>query len=75
MTKVDLKTLFITTLLRRVGGSQRRWRIVISDLRVYSLETHLHCNWAVMPAGTIAENAAVERLADELRSSHPIVTS
>lgn len=75
MTAADLRDLFIRTLLRRIGGTQRRWRIVLRDVRVYSLETHLHCNWAVMPSGTIAENAAVERLADELRSSHPIVTS
>ncbi len=75
MTVADLTDLFITTLLRRVGGTRRRWRMVISDVRVYSLATHLHCNWAVMPSGTIGENAAVERLADELRSSHPIVIS
>jgi hypothetical protein len=75
MTIAELRSLFITTLLRRVGGSHRRWRIVLRDVRVYSLDTHLHCNWAIMPSGTIAENAAAERLADELRSSHPIVTS
>jgi hypothetical protein len=75
VTAADLRDLFVATLLRRVGGTRRRWRMVIDDLRVYSLDTHRHCNWAVMPAGTIAENAAVEGLADELRSSHPIVTS
>ncbi len=75
MTTAELRSLFVTTLLRRVGGTHRRWRIVVSDVRVYSLDTHVHCNWAVMPAGTIAENAAVERLADEIRLSHPIVTS
>jgi len=75
MTTAELKTLFVTTLLRKVGGTHRRWRMVISDVRVYGLDTHLHCNWAVMPSGTIAENAAVERLADELRASHPIITS
>ena len=73
MTPADLKEVCVATLLKRIGGTRRRWRMVIEDLRVYSLETHLHCNWAVMPAGTIAENAAVEHLADELRSSHPIV--
>jgi hypothetical protein len=75
MTPADLKELFVALLLKRIGGTRRRWRMVIEDIRIYSLETHLHCNWAVMPSGTFAENAAVERLADELRSSHPIVTS
>jgi hypothetical protein len=75
VTAADLKDIFVAALLKRVGGTRRRWRMVIDDVRVYSLETHLHCNWAVMPSGTIGENAAVEHLADELRSSHPIVTS
>ena len=74
MTSADLADLFVATLLRRVGGTRRRWRMVIGKVKLYGLDTHLHCNWAIAPSGTIAENAAVERLADDLRVSHPTVT-
>jgi hypothetical protein len=75
MSTADLSDLFLTTLARRFGGSRRRWRIVIGDVRVYPLATHPHCNWAVNPAGGIGEVAAVEQVSDELRARHPIVTA
>ena len=73
MTPADLVDLFLKELLRRAGGNRRRWRAVIGDVRLYSTATHSHCNWAIHPMGEAAENAAVERIADELRARHPII--
>lgn len=73
MTASDLRDLFLSTLTRRFGGSRRRWRIVIGEAKLYSRETHPHCNWAIDPAGSANENGAVEQVADELRARHPIV--
>ncbi|MBB5684605.1 hypothetical protein [Sphingobium boeckii] len=73
MTASNLLDLFITTLARNVGGDRRRWRAAVGDVRIYSMATHPHCNWSVTPSGSIAEMAAVERLADDLRGRHPIV--
>lgn len=74
MTADALRDLFLTVLTRRFGGSRRRWRIVIGEVRVYSRESHPHCNWAVTPSGSAGENETVEGVADELRAAHPIVT-
>lgn len=73
MTSGALQDLFLSTLVRKAGGNRRRWRLVLGDMRVYSVATHPHCNWAVTPTGTYAENDTVERIADELRVTHPIV--
>lgn len=74
MTAADLYDLLLSALTRTVGGSRRRWRIVIGDIRVYGLDTHPHCNWSVSPSGSVAEIAAVENAVDDLRGRHPIVT-
>jgi hypothetical protein len=73
MTSGALQDLFLSTLVRKAGGNRRRWRLVLGDMRVYSVATHPHCNWTVTPTGTYAENDIVERIADELRVTHPIV--
>ncbi|MBO9624423.1 MAG: hypothetical protein J7500_17075 [Sphingomonas sp.] len=73
MTTAELADLFVTTLLRELGGNRRRWRGVLGEARLYSEDTHPHCNWSFTPHGTAAENAAVERVADRLRGQHPIV--
>jgi hypothetical protein len=74
MTAAELRDLFLTVLTRRFGGSRRRWRIVIGEVRLYSTATHPHCNWAVYPAGSAGENGAVEAVADDLRAAHPIIS-
>jgi hypothetical protein len=74
MTSADLRDLFLVTLTRRFGGNRRRWRMVMGEVRVYSRTTHPHCNWAVVPSGTAAENEAVESVADDLRAAHPLVS-
>ncbi len=75
MTADDLVDRFLAALLRTHGGTRRRWRTVLGPVRVYSPETHPHCNWSITPAGSGAEIAAVEALADRLRSEHPILAA
>lgn len=73
MTVDDLIDRFLARLLREQGGTRRRWRNVIGPVRVYSPETHAHCNWSITPSGSAAEVAAVEAVSDMLRSEVPIV--
>jgi hypothetical protein len=73
MTAADLIDLFLAALLREVGGTRRRWRHVLGEVRVYGADTHPHCNWSLTPSGSAAEIGAVERIADRLRGEHPIV--
>ena len=75
MTASDLQSLIITTLVRDHGGDRRRWRLVLGEVRTYSLDTHPHCNWSVTPAGDFADIDAVETLVDAMRAQHPIVTT
>jgi hypothetical protein len=74
MTASELQDLLVTTLLRKAGGSKRRWRLALGPVRVYDRATHPHCNWSVTPSGSAGEIAAIETLLDEVRSRHPIVT-
>jgi hypothetical protein len=75
MTAADLIDLFLARLLREVGGTRRRWRQVLGEVRIYDAETHPHCNWSLTPSGSAAEIGAAERIADRLRGEHPIVTA
>jgi hypothetical protein len=75
VTAAELVDLFLKTLLRELGGNRRRWREVLGDVRLYSVDTHPHCNWSFVPSGTAAEIAAVERIADRLRGEHPILSA
>ena len=73
MTTHDLLDMLLATLVRVHGGQRRRWRAVIGAIRVHPLDTHPHCNWSIAPMGSARENAAIERLLDDLRADHPIV--
>lgn len=75
MTASDLQSLLVTTLMREHGGDRRRWRLVLGEVKVYSLATHPHCNWSVTPSGAFADIDAVETLVDQARAQHPIVTT
>lgn len=75
MTASDLQSLLVTTLMREHGGDRRRWRLVLGEVKVYSLATHPHCNWSVTPSGAFAGIDAVETLVDQVRAQHPIVTT
>ena len=57
------------------GGTQRRWRIVVGPVRPYDLVTRPRCSWPVNPAGTVSEVAEVERLLDQVRPDHVMVTA
>ena len=74
MTTVSkLQELLVNTLVRKAGGPPRRWRSAIGSVRLYDRATHPHCNWAVSPTGTPRDIAAIEKLLDTIRLSHPIV--
>lgn len=72
-TSSQLHELLVTTLVRQAGGSPRRWRSAIGSIRLHDRATHPHCNWSIHPSGTPGEVAAVERLLDTIRLSHPFI--
>ncbi|MBR0552640.1 hypothetical protein [Stakelama marina] len=73
MTVGDLEDLLLAALVKRAGGTKRRWRIVLGPVKVYDPATHPHCNWQASPSGTSRENDVVERLMDEVRTRYPRV--
>jgi hypothetical protein len=75
MTSAMLHDLFLSTLVKLAGGNRRRWRLVLGEIRLYDPATHPHCNWSVTPTGAAGENDTIERIADDLRLRHPIVTA
>lgn len=75
MTAADLHETFITTLLRDAGNYRRHWRLALGEVRIYSVETHPHCNWAIAPSGSLRDLTEIERVADKLRLQHPIITA
>lgn len=70
-----MSDLLLARLVRAHGGSRQRWRKLVGPIRLYSIATHPHCNWSASPVGSAMEIEAVERLADELRLTHPILTA
>jgi hypothetical protein len=75
MTASELQDFLVAALARRHGGSQRPWRLAVGAVRVHDAGTHPHCNWSLDPTGETARVAAIERLLDEVRLTHPIVTA
>ena len=75
MTAADLHEIFVTALLREAGGNRRHWRLALGQVKVYSVETHPHCNWAVAPSGTLRDLTEIERIADRLRERYPIIAA
>lgn len=73
MTPSDLQDLLVATLVRRHGGSARSWRLAVGQVRRYDVAIHPHCNWAIDPSGSDRMVAAIERLADEMRLTRPLV--
>jgi hypothetical protein len=70
----ELQDLIVATLVRQQGGTARRWRLAVGPVRVYDPATHPDINWSVEPHGTGRDNAAIERLLDDVRLTHSIVT-
>src|SRR3546814_19389837 len=47
MTASELQDLLVATLVRKAGGTRRRWRIAVGPVRLHDLATHPHCNWSI----------------------------
>ena len=71
MTASDLQQLLVSALVRAHGGTRQRWRRAVGDIRVYSLDTHPHCNWDVRASGSPGDIDAVDAVVDALRDDHP----
>lgn len=74
MTADKLTDLLVARLVRDHGWSKHHWRKVIGPIRLYSRETHPHCNWSATPTGSLQEIAATETLLDDLRMRHPMIS-
>jgi hypothetical protein len=74
MTASDLEQLLITRLIRERGGTSQTWRRALGKVIVRDTKTHPHCNWDFRPSGNDAQRAAIERLLDDVRLEHSIVT-
>jgi hypothetical protein len=75
MTAHDLEQLLIARLVRERGGTSQTWRRALGRVIVHDAATHAHCNWDVRTSGTDVQNAAIERLLDDVRLEHPILTA
>lgn len=74
MTASDLEQLLITRLVRERGGTSQTWQRALGKVIVRDIETHPHCNWDFRLCGTDAQRAVIERLLDDVRLEHSIVT-
>lgn len=75
MTQAQLIDILVARLVRDHGGTKQHWRKLVGPVQLYSSRTHVHCNWAINPTGSTTEIAVIERLIDDLRMAHPIVTA
>jgi hypothetical protein len=75
MTADKLIDLLVARLLRDHGKSKHHWRRAIGPLRLYSRDTHPHCNWNATPTGSFQDVALIEGLLDDLRMAHPLLTA
>lgn len=73
VTTHELQDLLLSRLVRQHGGDRRRWRSALGPIRLHDLATHSHCNWSIDASGSPRENAAIERMLDDVRGVHPIV--
>lgn len=73
MRASQLQDLIVATLVRKQGGSARRWRLAVGPIRVRDRATHPDINWSIEPHGTARENAVIEQLLDQLRLSHSLI--
>jgi hypothetical protein len=75
MTGSELRDLLIRDLARSHGGGAARWSKIIGAVKIYSRNTHAHCNWDIRPAGAVHEIAIIERASDALRARYPFAES
>ena len=74
MTASELQDIVVAALARRLGGTQRRWRMALGPIKLLDSTKYTHCNWSVTPSGTASENHAIESLLDQIRIDHPILS-
>lgn len=75
MTASEVQDLLVSTLVRRLGGSLRRWRVVIGPVRLHDATTHPHCNWSVDLSGSTRATGAVEQRLNEVRLAYSIIAA
>ncbi len=75
MTSDKIIDLLVARLVRDHGRSKHHWRKVLGSVRLYSRDTHPHCNWTITPTGTGREISVIEGLMDDLRMKHPLLSS
>lgn len=75
MTASDLEQLLVARLIRDRGGTSQTWHRALGKVIVRDPATHPHCNWDVIPSGSDARRAAIERLLDDVRLEHSIVAA
>ncbi|QGP81089.1 hypothetical protein [Sphingobium sp. CAP-1] len=75
MTCDGMTDLMVARLLRDHGRSKHHWRKAIGAIRLYSRDTHPHCNWTATPTGTVRDMALIESLLDDLRMAHPLLSA
>ena len=75
MTSDKITDLLVARLVRDHGRSKHHWRKVIGRVRLYSRDTHPHCNWSITPTGSAQEISVIETLMDDLRMRHPLLTA
>ncbi|RZJ96318.1 MAG: hypothetical protein EOO76_19570 [Novosphingobium sp.] len=75
MTASDLEHLIIARLVRERGSTSQTWQQALGKVIVRDTQTHAHCNWDVRLSGTDGQRAAIERLLDDVRLEHSIVTA
>jgi hypothetical protein len=74
MTAFDLEQLLVDRLVRERGGTTQTWRRALGKVIVRDVNTHAHCNWDFKLGGTSTQSAIIERLLDDVRLEHPIIT-
>jgi len=73
LTASELRDRLVTVLTRDHLGDRRRWRMAVGKVRVYSTDTHAHCNWSVTPSGSAEDIDRIETLVDRFREEFPII--
>jgi hypothetical protein len=75
MTAADLEQLLIARLIRERGGTSQAWQRALGKVIVRDAVTHAHCNWDVRLSGTDPQRAAIERMLDDVRLEHSILSA
>lgn len=69
----DIIDMLVARLVRDHGRSKHHWRKAIGPVRLYSRETHPHCNWTATPTGSAGDIALIEGMLDDMRMAHPLI--